>query len=59
MTFPREGKFTSSHFFASKDVMGLIDATMQCPDGPGTKLEPETSVREGRTWAIAVRMGFV
>ena len=22
MTFPREGKFTSSHFFASKDVMG-------------------------------------
>ena len=24
MTFPREGKFTSSHFFASKDVMGII-----------------------------------
>ena len=24
MTFPREGKFTSSHFFASKDVMGKI-----------------------------------
>ena len=24
MTFPREGKFTSSHFFASKDVMGTI-----------------------------------
>ena len=22
MTFPREGKFTSSHFFVSKDVMG-------------------------------------
>ena len=22
MTFPREGKFTSSHFSASKDVMG-------------------------------------
>ena len=22
MTFPREGKFTSSHFFASRDVMG-------------------------------------
>ena len=22
MTFPREGKFTSSHFFALKDVMG-------------------------------------
>ena len=23
MTFPREGKFTSSHFFASKDVLGI------------------------------------
>ena len=23
MTFPREGKFTSSHFFASKDGMGV------------------------------------
>ena len=26
MTFPREGKFTSSHFFASKDVMGSFIA---------------------------------
>ena len=24
MTFPREGKFTSSHFLASKDIMGLV-----------------------------------
>ena len=23
MTFPREGKFTSSHSFASKDVTGI------------------------------------
>ena len=23
MTFPREGKFTSSHFFASKDALGI------------------------------------
>ena len=26
MTFPREGKFTSSHFFASKDVLGIFRA---------------------------------
>ena len=31
LTFPREGKFTSSHFFASKDVMGSVSVP------PGTK----------------------
>ena len=30
MTFPREGKFTSSHFFASKDVMGNLHGSNSC-----------------------------
>ena len=34
MTFPREGKFTSSHFFASKDVMGCFETRSACYRGP-------------------------
>ena len=29
MTFPREGKFTSSHFFASRDVMGMFNGNLR------------------------------
>ena len=32
MTFTREGKFTSSHFFASKDVMGCEIADVLKPE---------------------------
>ena len=33
MTFPREGKFTSSLFVASKDVMGTAEALESLAEG--------------------------
>ena len=55
MTFPREGKFTSSHFFASRDVMGCVGLPLDgpppawrpLPSFPPTSLALYAMLREG------------
>ena len=55
MTFPREGNFTSSHFFASKDVMGREETQGK----PQMLLSPRQSSLVFKVWVTLIRSVFL